>query len=129
MVRVAWHVFVEANDDVKARKLIGQLGAALHAPVEAVFCERYWKDERLFDGRFEVVLDVDPADQAAVVFEVLAHAEPLRHRWEVNCPHRSADGIFEFSGIAPGGFRLSWLTWAMFQIVHRRQEEAGTNER
>lgn len=96
--RILWQVFLRVKSREKAHLLLKRIAQALDREFEVVECERYWKDETLFQAVFRHPLAAETGE--AAVLEALRLCWRLARRWTVGSLSSYAGNRWQFEGLA-----------------------------
>lgn len=110
---IYWHAFFKANTKDSAHKLLRKFGECCETTAALVSCERYWKDNSLFDMTFTTSLK--ETDVSIAVFTALLTAHKLADSWNITGPYCSGSGIWEFYGLTTKT-KVTGIEWIEFQI-------------
>jgi hypothetical protein len=110
---INWHAFFKVNSMEKARKLLQRFEEVCETKAILSTCERYWKDENLYDVSFSTPLN--ETDISKAVFAVLLTTHKLAYEWQVTGPYTHANGFWEFHGMTTKT-KVTGIEWIEFRI-------------
>lgn len=92
-----WVVFLRANRKEKAEKFLKRMEETLRTKIVLRLCERYFKDNSLFEIGFTTRIDTQDVREA--VFSALCLGQRVLPHWTVTGPMGSDDGgLWELRG-------------------------------
>jgi hypothetical protein len=106
-----WRVFLKVNKRDKALKIISKIEQTLGHKIDLGTCERYWKDETLYEVDFTIPLNCSNIEQA--VFKSLILANKINREWHVIGPYETQTNIWHFEGICskPNFVGMNWANF------------------
>lgn len=114
---IYWHAFFKVATKDSAQKLLKKFDECCETKATLLTCERYWKDDSLFNVTFTTPLM--ETDVSSAVFTVLLTTHKLANAWNVTGPYSHERGMWEFHGLAtktkvPG---IEWIEFRMEKTV------------
>ena len=109
---IYWHAFFRVTRVEKVTKLLRKFDELCDTKTSLLSCERYWKDESLFDVSFSSPLKkIDISD---AVFTSLVVANKLANSWEIAGPYIS-NVKWEFHGLTTKT-KVTGIEWVQFRL-------------
>ncbi|SDP24123.1 hypothetical protein SAMN04487897_1544 [Paenibacillus sp. yr247] len=110
---IYWHAFFKVNTKEKALKLLTKFDDICETKATLLACERYWKDESLYEVSFATALNKEDISDA--IFSTLVISHKLAYKWEVNGPSTPGLGVWEFHGLTTKT-KVTGIDWIQFRI-------------
>ncbi len=116
---ISWRLMFGVKTGTKALSKIEEVRRAFERDIEVSVCERYWKDQSLWDCQIRVV--ALGSSNAEIVFDCLMLASRLGNGWSIlglgeNIPLQSFSGVFNANPRGTGTPSLLGLDWASFEL-------------
>lgn len=112
---IHWRSFLQVKSRKKADVLLQRISDALGTSLELQQCERYWKDETLYEAAFSTLLATEDVVQAT--FVTLCIAQKLAHHWTISGPHEYANNVWELSGYV-SHVRIAGVGFTTFSVIN-----------
>ncbi|WP_081605026.1 hypothetical protein [Leptospira alstonii] len=108
-----WKVFLKVSKKENAVRILSKMEETFDRTILTSTCEKYWKDETLYEANFRISLD--SKNITNTVFQSLLLSQKLGRNWCVLGPIETLPNKWSFEGICNQPNFLS-LNWARFEI-------------
>jgi len=120
---ISWRLMFRVKDRANALRKIDEVGRAVGREIEASTCERYWKDESLWECSVRVPMANGSA--AELLFDCVVLAIRLGSGWRIDGLGRDGD-LAVFYGVFNAGPscrpHVAGLAWGSFDLIAPPEE-------